>query len=219
VTALGWIVAAGLALRTAILARRLKLVARAEHELRGPLGALGLVAAAAAREPHAGRLAAAIESQLERARAGLADLAAAQQGRSAPARPELVPLQSAAADAARAIGPVRLDWRAGPVAVRADRGRLAQILGNLLQNAFEHGGGDVSLRARRRQGRVLVEVADRGPGFARSRPRAARRRPRRGRGHGLGIAARAAEEAGGRLRLIEGGRGATVAVELPVAER
>ena len=105
--------------------------------------------------------------------------------------------------AARAAGPVQIDWRAGGVAVRADRRRIAQAFGNLLQNAAEHGGGDVALRAHRRGGRVLVEIANR----------------RRDRGRGLSIAAAAVEEAGGRLRVIRGGGETTVAVELPVEER
>lgn len=209
-SALGWILAAALALRVRELARRLELVARAEHELRGPLGALGLLAAAIARHPAGRRHAGALESQLDRARGGLDDLVAARSGRRAAARPELVALERAATGAADGMGPVRVDWAAGPVAVRADRRRIAQVFGNLFSNAAEHGGGEVALRARRRAGRVLVEVSDGGPGFV--------RRPRPGRGRGLAIAARAAEEAGGHLRLIPGGKGATVAVDLPVAD-
>src|SRR5206468_10678492 len=131
VSARGWIAALALAARVRELARRLELVARAEHELRGPLGALGLVAAAAARHPGQARLAGALESQLDRARGGLADLAAAREGRRAPARPELVALERAATGAARAVGPVHVDWRAGPVTVRADPRRPAQLFGNL----------------------------------------------------------------------------------------
>ena len=126
-SALGWILAVALAARVRDLARRLELVAGAEHELRGPLGALGLVAAAAERDPAGARLAATLQSQLDRARGGLADLAAAREGRRASAKPELVPLERAAAGAAGAIEPVDVDWRAGAVAVHADPRRLAQI--------------------------------------------------------------------------------------------
>ena len=213
---LGWLVAAVLLMRVRELGRRLELVARAEHELRGPLGALGLIAAAAARHPGRPRLAAALESQIDRARGGLADLAAAREGRRAQPRPELVPLDRTAAAAAAAAGRVKVDWRAGPVAIRADRRRLAQLFGNLLQNAVEHGGGEVALRATRGTAGVVVEIVDGGPGF---KPRRlARGRRAQGRGRGLGIATAAAEEAGGRLRLIEGGRGAKVAVELPARD-
>jgi signal transduction histidine kinase len=97
--------------------------------------------------------------------------------------------------------------------VRADRRRLAQAFGNLVQNATEHGGGEsVAVRAERRGGRVRVEVTDAGPGFRDGKPKP-------GRGRGLAIARTAVEEAGGRLRLIQGSKGATVAVDLPVAEQ
>lgn len=215
---LGWLVAAALLVRLRELHRRLELVARAEHELRGPLGALGLIAAAAARDTGRPRISAALESQVDRARGGLADLAAAREGRRAQPRLELVPLErTAAAAAAAAAGPIKVDWRAGPVAIRADRRRLAQLFGNLLQNAVEHGGGDVTLKATRGTQGVVVEIADRGPGF---KPGGGTRRRRaQGRGRGLGIATAAAEEAGGRLRLIEGGRGTKVAVDLPAGDR
>ena len=52
----------------------------------------------------------------------------------------------------------RFDWRAGPTQVVADRGRLAQALGNLLANAAEHGSGPLEVRGRRVPGAVRVEV-------------------------------------------------------------
>jgi len=98
---------------------------------------------------------------------------------------------------------MRLRWDAGPVAVRADRGRLAQAFSNLLANAIEHGSGRVDVHGTRVGDRVRVEVRDQGP-----------------RGQGLGIAARAVEEAGGALEVERAEDGTTVAVELPlVAER
>jgi signal transduction histidine kinase len=52
--------------------------------------------------------------------------------------------------------------------VRADRGRLAQVLGNLLDNAvkFTPEGGRILLRAWSRDDDVVFEVADTGPGIA-----------------------------------------------------
>jgi signal transduction histidine kinase len=209
-TLLGWIVALGLTLRLRRLVRRLELVARAEHELRGPLGAMGLVAGLARRDPRNARLSAALDTQLDRASAGLADLAAARSGARERPRPELVPLKRVATGAASGA---TVDWRAGDVAVRADRRRLAQAFGNLIQNAVEHGGGaGVAVRAERKGSRVRVEVSDSGPGFTTARPKP-------GRGRGLAIARAAVEEAGGHLRLIPGGRGATVTVDLPAEER
>ena len=96
--------------------------------------------------------------------------------------------------------------------VRADRGRLAQALGNLLANAVEHGGGHVRLRGVAVDGGVRVEVEDRGPGFD-------ARLPAGGRGRGLSIATRAVEDAGGSMSVASRERGVTVAFELPLSER
>jgi two-component system sensor histidine kinase BaeS len=209
----GWMLALLATARVIVLARRLELVAMAEHELRGPLAALGLAAQACARRP--GRhTAAALDSQLERARLGLSDLAAARAGRRTPPDTRRLDARTVAARATagwRATGArVRFDWRAGRVAVHADAARLSQALGNLLSNAIEHGGGQVELRGVRADGRVRIELTDTGPGFTNT--------PAPGRGRGLAIAARAVEEAGGTLWIASGEGGSTVAVELPLAD-
>ena len=174
--------------------RRLELVSRAEHELRGPVAVVSLAAERMRREPAGRRYAHALDAELERLRAGLGDLAAARDGRRRPSRPrrsELEPLVRSGVEAWRAAGrSVRLDWRAGRVAVHADRGKLAQAFGNLLANAAEHGEGPVELSAERRGGKVRVEV--------------------RNRGRGLQIASDAARDAGGSLRVV-------AALELPDA--
>jgi signal transduction histidine kinase len=64
------------------------------------------------------------------------------------------------------------------MSVRADRGRVAQALGNVLANAAEHGDGEITVLARRAESRVLVSVANE-------------------RGRGLKIAGDAAREARG----------------------
>jgi signal transduction histidine kinase len=96
------------------------------------------------------------------------------------------------------------------VVVRADRRRVAQVLGNLLANAVEHGTGTVSLRGLRRGATVVLEVVDEGPAERQPPPAGSG-----GRGRGLGIAARAVEEAGGRLEVVGGPEGTTASVELP----
>ena len=83
----GWLLAAALACACLRLRRRLELVAAAEHELRGPATAIGLAAAALRREPGGLRRALMFESELERMKAGLEDLAAARAGRRGPVRP------------------------------------------------------------------------------------------------------------------------------------
>ncbi len=221
---LGWILAAGLALAVLRLRRRLELVGDAAHELRGPVAALVYAVAALRREPGGSRLVPRLEAELERMRTGLADLDAARAGRRAAALPRTVALERmvegvAAGWRASALEHGRdivVRWEAGSVRVVADRGRLAQALGNLLANATEHGSGSIEIAAVRRGPRaVRVEVRDGGP---------ATRPGRRGvseadRGRGLRIAERAVREAGGTLELETGRRGTVAAIELPLAER
>lgn len=189
----GWALALALA---AVMRHRLELVARAEHELRGPITVIGLAA-----ERLRGREAAALDLELHRLRSGLADLAAARRGRRACPRLGPVRLETAARGAV-ALGSrgrgASVDWRAGPTPIRADPGRLAQALGNLVANAAEHGEGPVELRGRRTPAGVRVEV---------------RNRKRRG----LSIAAEAARDSGGELRFEEGDDAARAVLELPVS--
>jgi hypothetical protein len=49
---------------------------------------------------------------------------------------------------------------AGLATVRGDRGRIAQALGNVIANAVEHGGGDVTAVATRSADRVRIEVTN-----------------------------------------------------------
>src|SRR3954453_5219177 len=186
---MGWLVAGWLAALVVRLRLRLELVARAEHELRGPLTAFALALDAARGTAAGRRLALVLDAELARARAGLADLAAARTGRPAvPVRSRVVvdrPLRSSAA----AWG-ARVQAGAGSAVVRADPTRLASALGNLLSNAAEHGDGEVSVEARRVRDRVRIEVTN----------------PVRGRG--LGIAADAVASSGGRL--------VTAVLDLPV---
>ena len=49
--------------------------------------------------------------------------------------------------------------------VVADRLRVEQALGNMVDNALRHGGGRVTLVARERDGDVELHVLDEGPGF------------------------------------------------------
>jgi len=212
----GWGLAVMLTCACLRLRRRLELVAAAEHELRGPATTIGLAAAALRREPGGVRRARAFECELQRMRLGLDDLTAARAGRRATSAPVALPLErllrGATAGWRPAGRPVRFRWDAGPAVVRADRRRLAQAFSNLLANAVEHGTGRVEVCGSLAGARVRVEVRDEGPA-APAPPRA----PDRGRG--LGIAARAVEEAGGVMEVRCADHGTTVAVELPLAER
>lgn len=212
---------AGLAVWLRVLRERLNAVADAAHEVRGAASSMALATAAIRREPGGLRLGGALESEFERLRCGLADLDAARSGRRAIRPSEVLALDRVVRRAAAAWRPVagaagrRLDvrWDGPPVAVRADRGRLAQALGNLLANAFEHGSGPVRLRGRSDGTAVVVEIADRGPAVPPARVRSD------DRGRGLGIAARAIEDAGGTLTVCHTDDGTIAAVEIPVAQR
>lgn len=220
----GWLAVVALALEVAVLRRRLELVAQADHELRGPAGAIGLAAVAMGREPGGARHAAVLEAQLDRIRAGLADLTAARRGSRAAPQELPLDLNRTARAVARGWRPVahangrglRVRWDGKPAMVTADRGRLAQALGNLVSNAIEHGSGPVEVRGRSEAGRAVLEVTDAGP-RARSRP-STRRRARHERGRGLGIAARAVEEAGGQVSLEHRHGETRAVVELPLHE-
>jgi signal transduction histidine kinase len=186
---MGWIVAGGLAVVVVRLRLRLELVARAEHELRGPLTAFSLALDAARGTPAGRRLALVLDAELARARAGLMDLAAARSGRRAAAVHEPVPVDRLLRSSAAAWG-AKVRAGAGSAVVRADRSRLASALGNVLSNAAEHGDGEVSVEARQLPDRVRIEVTN------------------AARGRGLGIAADAAASSGGRL--------VTAVLDLPV---
>ena len=95
------------------------------------------------------------------------------------------------------------EWTGVPARVWGERLRLAQATGNLIANAIEHGGGDISVRGSLapEHRRVRIEVVDAGPGLPAPVADLARR-PRGGRGtrgRGLAIAATVARDHGGRL--------------------
>jgi two-component system sensor histidine kinase KdpD len=103
-----------------------------------------------------------------------------------------------------------------------------QLLDNLLDNAFRHGGPDVELRAFRRADRVVLAVQDHGPGVPeawRSRvfdpfqrvPAKPGSASTRGAGLGLAVCAAIARAHGGTLELrYRPGGGSSFEVSLPV---
>jgi signal transduction histidine kinase len=208
--------------------RRDVLVARACHELRGPLTAARLGLALAVRGGGAGPLA-AVENELARAGRALDDLAEAPGGGRAPDRPEPVDVAALVARTVQAWAPfahrhgatLRLTGGGGEAWVWGDPVRLAQACGNLLANAAEHGGGDVAVAVRVRGRRVLVDVEDGGPGLDTAPGELARagRHRRRERGHGLAVAAEVAARHGGRLAGAPSPRGARLVLDLPAADR
>ncbi|HEX7292438.1 MAG TPA: HAMP domain-containing sensor histidine kinase [Conexibacter sp.] len=233
----GWLAALGVATAGRIvLARRMELVARACHELRGPLTAAQLALRLATDGGPAGTRGgrargplAAVDLELGRAGLALADLAAAQRGGRANDRIERFALAPLLADAVAAQRPaawtrgvrLRLEPPPADVVLRGDRRRLAQACANLLANAIEHGGGDVLLRARASRHTVRVEVLDGGPGLPVPVAELIRRaRGGRGeRGRGLANVEDAAARFGGRLAAAPSERGARLVLELPIPPR
>ena len=214
--ATGWCLAGVLLLE---LRRRAGLVADAAHELRGPLTAISLGIEALRRQPAARRRADGLAAELCRMQVAADDVAAAARGRRAASQPVTLALRHLVEHSGEAWLPaaerrgsrVTFDWPAGDAAVRADPRRLAQAFGNLLANAVEHGGGEIVVRGRPRDGAIRVEVEDRGTASPRRAGRSA------DRGRGLAIAERALEGAGGRLGSFDRPDGGRVAVaELPV---
>jgi signal transduction histidine kinase len=112
--------------------------------------------------------------------------------------------------------------------LRGDRGRLAQVFGNLLGNAikFTPEGGKVSLHARREDGEIVFEVADTGPGVSPEhlshlfdRFWQANHTDRRGVGLGLPIAKGIVDAHGGRLWVeSQPGAGSHFFVALPALD-
>jgi signal transduction histidine kinase len=225
----GWLTALGSATAArVVLARRMELVERACHELRGPLTAARLAVHLAARRPGAPRAPLeAIDLELGRAGRALADLSAARRGARAADRIETFELGELLDEVARVWRTVawqcgaRLELERAPerTLLRGDRVRLQQACGNLLANAIEHGGRAIVLRARASAHTARIEVLDDGPGLP--APVAVLvRRPRAGRGargHGLAVAADVAARHGGRLAAAPSERGARLVLELPTA--
>jgi signal transduction histidine kinase len=111
--------------------------------------------------------------------------------------------------------------------MRVDPDRLAQITGNLVENALRHTpeAGTVTVRVRNEGANVVLEVADSGPGidaddlpnvfdrfFVAHRYRGVRPE---GSGLGLSIVRRLAEAMGGTVAVTSGDTGTAFRVELP----
>ncbi|HKI23416.1 MAG TPA: ATP-binding protein [Gaiellaceae bacterium] len=113
-------------------------------------------------------------------------------------------------------------------AVRGDRDRLRQVLVNLIDNAVKYSppGDRVRVEAEQSDGRVVIEVRDRGPGISPDDQRLIFERFGRanvaehakpGTGLGLFIARSIAEAHGGALEVRSApGRGATFRLSLPL---
>jgi signal transduction histidine kinase len=193
------------------LRRQLELVARAEHELRGPATTLALACERLRRDPRASRHAAALRAQLDRLEAGLVDLSAARTGTRPAPRQEPAELRAVAR---ASLAPweggsrkVAFGWLGGPAPTRVDRAAFATALGNLIANAAEHGAGEIRVRGRTTPTAVRIEIRNPNRRLVGS--------PGPGRGRGLRIAERAARQLGGRVLVDPGGAETVAVLELP----
>jgi signal transduction histidine kinase len=183
----------------AAIERERSFVADASHELRTPIALLKTELELALRHPRSQaeleqslRSAADETDRLVRLAEDLLVLARSDQGRLA-LREETVAASTLLDNVAGRFAGVGVTAADGLDLV-GDEARLAQALGNLVDNAIRHGGAPVLLSARAANGAVELHVLDEGPGFPREfLPHAFERfsRPdeaRAGQGAGLGLA-------------------------------
>ncbi|MEQ4548727.1 sensor histidine kinase [Nocardioides kribbensis] len=140
-----------------------------------------------------------------------------------------VDLRSVAEEVARSPrpGPAVVRVAGGPVVAAADRDRVVQVLGNLVDNAVQAGARQVELRSSYDGDAAVVEVVDDGPGIPAAdhervfdrlvRLDPARERRAGGSGLGLSIARGLARAHGGELVCREpaGGAGTRMRLTLP----
>jgi signal transduction histidine kinase len=227
---------------------RRDMIANVSHELRTPVAALqaeleNMVDGVTAPSPETLEAALAQTERLSRLVTDMLDLSRLEAGaidlRPVPVRVEDFFAESL--DAAQFVASTsgkRLVLAAevtpGDLGVVADPERLHQVTANLLNNAIRHSppGGTVTLRGFQKGRKVVIEVADEGPGIPpEERERVFERfergdtpsgaGPRGGEGTGLGLAiARwAVSLHRGSLKVTNAGPGCTMRVTLPADYR
>jgi signal transduction histidine kinase len=223
-------------------ARRVQLVGDVAHELRTPLATLdgyleGLEDGVVTPSDETWRLLRTETARLTRLVDDLQELWRAE-ARQLPLKIDTVDGAAVVREVVERFAPqaaaygiaLRPDLSAG-LMVRADRDRLAQILGNYVSNAIRYSPdqGTVAALARRLGDAVEFAVVDQGPGltpdqcsqvferFYRVDP--SRSRALGGSGIGLAIAKALAGAMGGRVRASSAGpgTGSTFSLELPAA--
>lgn len=222
-------------------ATRRQLFGDLAHEIRTPVAVLQAYAVAVqdgvnTLDPKTVGIIGDQASRLVRFSEDFTALAQAEEGTSDIANQEVDPQAaittavSAAAERYAAKG-VELTWNIseGLPAVWADPLRLAQMLGNLLDNALRHTspGGVVEITATAASAEVIIAVNDNGDGIAAEhlphvferfyRADAARDRQHGGAGIGLAIAKALTEAHGGRITAASRGLGlgSTFTIRLP----
>lgn len=209
-------------------------VASAVHELRNPLTSVQAYGQLMSRNL------AAVQRQVGQLDALIGDLLRVPGG--APQRPLAFETTDVAREALEATSRLRIsvpgtevsvsaDRRGGPCDARIDAVRFAQVLDNVLRNAAKYSpaGSPIDVRVSRREGDVLVTVADRGDGIAPGELERIFERYSRGSQHegspagagiGLAIARGIVSAHGGRIWAESDGlgKGSTFTIALPAAD-
>jgi signal transduction histidine kinase len=198
--------------------RRRNALNEAMHELRRPMQALSLALPA-----NAG----AVGSSLRLATAALERLDREINGETPAAGAMPIPVHRLLEEAVRrwrpqallSRGSVELRWAGAELSVEGDRFELAQTLDNLISNAIEHGGGEVTVEGRGAGEWVCISVCDSGRRAGLSGPPRRRRRRdgRCRRGHGLRVVSRVAKAHGGGFELRRTEQGTEARLCLPLA--
>ena len=212
-------------------ARERRFTANVAHELRTPLAAL--VAEASVLSEQGGQLPEPARRPVELLVADvrrlrtlvdeLMEISRLDAG-SEPVRRQLVDVRSIVAGLLSAPGWQEVAAEGGPLMLTTDPRRIERILANLIGNAIEHGGRDITVRTGSGDDGGWVDVADAGPGIpAEHLPHVFERfykadsaRTSAGSGLGLAIALENARLLGGTISVSsDAGRGSVFRLTLP----
>jgi PAS domain S-box-containing protein len=222
------------------LRTRDEVLAIVSHDLRNPLNTIAMTSQFLLETPcDAVRLKKHLavirraEERMDRLIQDLLDVARIEAGKSLSIQERLEQPQELVREAHEAFAAqarekgIRFEYRAAPglPLVSVDRGRILQVLSNLIGNAvkFTPRGGRVEVSASAVDGEVQVSVRDTGPGIApQERERIflpfwqAKRATRTGAGLGLAISRGIIEQHGGRIWVdSEVDHGTVVSFSLP----
>lgn len=222
---------------------QLTFVAAVAHDLRNPLAAMKAAVEVLAAQPRSSgphrQMTSMVSRQIDilvRMISDLLDSARVEAGNFS-ITPSLCDARDLATQVVELYGgmsalhDLQLQVPDTPLPLRCDALRIGQVLNNVVSNAIKYSprGGRVTVSARHHDDRIIIDVADQGPGiphedrelvfepFKRS-PGSDANIP--GVGLGLSVARRIVDAHGGTIELHSTlGRGATFSIALPAAEQ